>query len=376
MEKRKIRAKEIIGDIRTGMDDAALIAKYGITHMQLTNLFNKLIEKGLLDKSELGERLQTSSAAPPGTGVPPSKVETPNRNELASLQAVQRDILNDIRAGMDDLTVMEKYDIAPSALKRIKLQMEQSSLDAVRNSHSSGNNLNTNKESLDSENHGSREQSAFPESQPDNEGDRNDRVNSLVANQASTAQVKPSTSNASGKWFRNLLRRTRGGKYQPDRPDILINTDWGFPEESLSKAEAKQRKLILYKGRWITRAEKRQLKLEKEAYQLISILVVVTALFGFVPGSALGPIQILFIPIGLVLAYGVSNYLSWARSVMSFISVMAVVLGITMITASSQQPIDPRMQMALVPGVLVGPFALYALWNARARKIFGPRREN
>lgn len=49
-------------------------------------------------------------------------------------------------------------------------------------------------------------------------------------------------------------------KYQPDRPDILINTDWGIPSDHLSSEAAKSRRLKLFHGRWVTTAEKNQLQ--------------------------------------------------------------------------------------------------------------------
>jgi len=57
--------------------------------------------------------------------------------------------------------------------------------------------------------------------------------------------------------------------YQPDRPDIFINTDWGIPKDQLSKAEAKERGLRLYKDHWVTLAEKALLHSNHIAYRRI-----------------------------------------------------------------------------------------------------------
>jgi hypothetical protein len=71
-------------------------------------------------------------------------------------------------------------------------------------------------------------------------------------------------------------------KYQQDRPDLLINADWGIPSDQVSEEAAKSRGLKLFHGRWVTRAEKRQLKDEKNAYfsiRIIGCLLMVPALF-------------------------------------------------------------------------------------------------
>jgi hypothetical protein len=71
------------------------------------------------------------------------------------------------------------------------------------------------------------------------------------------------------------------GKHQPDRPDIFINTDWGIPKESLSADEAAQSNLILFKDRWVTKAERGLLRRQRLAYLAIralsGLLIVVSA---------------------------------------------------------------------------------------------------
>lgn len=58
-------------------------------------------------------------------------------------------------------------------------------------------------------------------------------------------------------------------KYQPDRPDIFINSDWGIPKENLSEERATERGLMLYEDRWVTKAEKELLERQKRAYVAI-----------------------------------------------------------------------------------------------------------
>ena len=62
MAKRAIKAKEAVADIRSGMDDAALMEKYHLSAEGLQSLFDKLVTGGFIDLSEIARRL-------PGLGV-------------------------------------------------------------------------------------------------------------------------------------------------------------------------------------------------------------------------------------------------------------------------------------------------------------------
>ncbi|MGB9618243.1 MAG: hypothetical protein ACPL7J_13045, partial [Desulfomonilaceae bacterium] len=56
-EKRKIKAKEIIADIRAGMMDQELMEKYNVSQNALKSIFQKLIDSGSLQQHELEERI-------------------------------------------------------------------------------------------------------------------------------------------------------------------------------------------------------------------------------------------------------------------------------------------------------------------------------
>lgn len=51
--KRKISARQVVQDIRAGMDDSRLRQKYGLTDQGLNKLHERLLEKGLLSRSEI-----------------------------------------------------------------------------------------------------------------------------------------------------------------------------------------------------------------------------------------------------------------------------------------------------------------------------------
>lgn len=53
---RSLRGKEVVIDVRAGMDDSTLRTKYGLTPQGLTNLLEKLVWEGLLSPNEVAER--------------------------------------------------------------------------------------------------------------------------------------------------------------------------------------------------------------------------------------------------------------------------------------------------------------------------------
>lgn len=58
MSNGKITAKELIDDIRKGLDDSALIEKYKVSSQALQGFFKQLKEKGLIKQEELEQRAQ------------------------------------------------------------------------------------------------------------------------------------------------------------------------------------------------------------------------------------------------------------------------------------------------------------------------------
>ena len=56
MAKKTIKARELLSDIRAGMDDAGLMEKYGLSARGVLQALNRLIAEGLMSPSELIER--------------------------------------------------------------------------------------------------------------------------------------------------------------------------------------------------------------------------------------------------------------------------------------------------------------------------------
>ncbi|MDQ7784734.1 MAG: hypothetical protein RDU20_17765 [Desulfomonilaceae bacterium] len=60
MEKRRITAREILGDVRRGAGDPALMEKYKLSAQGLQSVFQKLLKAGVLTQQELDDRVPVS----------------------------------------------------------------------------------------------------------------------------------------------------------------------------------------------------------------------------------------------------------------------------------------------------------------------------
>jgi len=61
-EKLQVSAKEVLDDLRSGMDDEAFMRKYKLSYRQLQDLFRKMIKAGFVTPIELAERLCVTSS--------------------------------------------------------------------------------------------------------------------------------------------------------------------------------------------------------------------------------------------------------------------------------------------------------------------------
>ncbi len=53
----KISVKQVLQDIRSGMDDEELMKKYNLSNRQIQRLFRKMIAEGFVSPMELANRL-------------------------------------------------------------------------------------------------------------------------------------------------------------------------------------------------------------------------------------------------------------------------------------------------------------------------------
>jgi Mor family transcriptional regulator len=95
MAVRKLSQNEVLQDIRSGMDDAAIRKKYNLSDRGLLNLYEKLTQAGLLahDFTTVTRRLNLVK------------------------------ILADVQAGLNESELMRKYELSEEALKQVSKKL-------------------------------------------------------------------------------------------------------------------------------------------------------------------------------------------------------------------------------------------------------------
>jgi hypothetical protein len=162
-------------------------------------------------------------------------------------------------------------------------------------------------------------------------------------------------------------------QYQPERTDLLINTDWGIPREELAADEAKSKKMLLFHDRWVTKQEKKQLKDEQNAYLSVRIIGYLL-LFISVPvffnirliaegGIAAVAFAVIYAFIAAVSGSGLIRYARFARypTILLFLSFFVL-------------PFTPLLESEKGAPLLFifGMAGLYYFLRKTARKILWP----
>ncbi len=162
-------------------------------------------------------------------------------------------------------------------------------------------------------------------------------------------------------------------KYQPERTDLLINTDWGIPRDGLTAEVAQERKLRLFHDRWVTREGKKRLEDERNAYASIRVIGYLL-LFICVPvlinirviaegGIVTVAFAVLYAFIAAVSGSGLIRYARYARypAILIFLSFFIL-------------PFMPLMESEKGAPLLfiLGATGLYYLLRKTARKILWP----
>lgn len=125
MEKKKVRARESVSDIRSGMSDAALMEKYHLSPAGLQSLFDKLVGGGYIDLSEIHQRkpeylgiVDISRAFPQ-----PEKDEAEDVCQAVrpglQVQVNAQEVARAIRSGMDDSALMDKFKLSSRGLQSL-----------------------------------------------------------------------------------------------------------------------------------------------------------------------------------------------------------------------------------------------------------------
>jgi uncharacterized protein (DUF433 family) len=92
---REIVVWKVLKDIRSGLDDSRLKEKYGLSDDGVQNMYEQLLDADLLEKE--------------GT-----QYVVPRRRRIGT-----KEIVSDIRSGLTDLDLMEKYKLSSRGLQRV-----------------------------------------------------------------------------------------------------------------------------------------------------------------------------------------------------------------------------------------------------------------
>jgi hypothetical protein len=116
MSKKKISAKLAVADIRLGMNDAALMKKYGLASDGLQSLFDKLVTGGYIDLSEVQSRMQGFWGT---IVIDDLRKETTFPKAKSGARINAQEAARDVRSGMDDPALMEKYRLSYKGLQSL-----------------------------------------------------------------------------------------------------------------------------------------------------------------------------------------------------------------------------------------------------------------
>jgi hypothetical protein len=103
MGKRQIKADEVLNDIVTGMDDEGLMQKYDLSPQALLRAMTKLVWDGLMPPSGLARRKSLIKKVLKGR----------------QRRIVAGELVHDLRSGMGETELMEKYRLSPKGLQRL-----------------------------------------------------------------------------------------------------------------------------------------------------------------------------------------------------------------------------------------------------------------
>jgi uncharacterized protein (DUF433 family) len=108
--KPKIRARDAVNDIRSGMSDSEMMEKYELSAKGLHKLFMKLIEVKAISQSELDWR-------------------SASYHDTMMIERMDSgDMIDDLRSGMSDSEVMSKYALSSEGLQRAYQKMVDSNV--------------------------------------------------------------------------------------------------------------------------------------------------------------------------------------------------------------------------------------------------------
>ena len=124
MNKRKISAKELVSDIKSGMTDAQLMAKHELTPKALEGLFSKLIQAGVLNAASIRERGVVKKGPTPGVFEGQADPKPAVSDEQRPTELLKT-IADEVKSGVHDSEIMRRHELSPGKLKQIKNELVQ-----------------------------------------------------------------------------------------------------------------------------------------------------------------------------------------------------------------------------------------------------------
>ncbi len=128
MLKPKIDAKQALEDIRSGLDDYALMDKYNLSAKGLQSLFTKLVSVGAITQSEIDRRgpdvYGSFFLLKDESGEEEAQLQPRKPRQPAPINA--KEAVRSIRTGMTDEELMETYRLTALGLRDLFDQLVRS----------------------------------------------------------------------------------------------------------------------------------------------------------------------------------------------------------------------------------------------------------
>lgn len=124
MAKTKIEARQALEDIRAGMDDSSMMDKYRLSAKGLQSLFRKLVKAELISRDELSGRMVGFSGDVRLADVSPTTSRSrPQTRRKPKTTVRASEAVEDIRSGMDDASMMDKYKLTSEGLQNLFVKL-------------------------------------------------------------------------------------------------------------------------------------------------------------------------------------------------------------------------------------------------------------
>jgi uncharacterized protein (DUF433 family) len=256
MAKKQIRVSAALADLRAGMNDSALMAKFQLDSKGLQSLFSKLVRAGLITFEELDERM------PGFMGTTSLFASAPTSDEKAAWELKRRPVeaeevgrtvnaneaVADIRSGLEDTALMEKYRLTAKGLQDLFGNLvdggllDQSEIDERMPAFDSTVDL------LDIINELQRDDSISPPESEDEDRFVEVPATEILALEAkeateleTIAEVRPASESDGG-----TSKRGQTGRSEPSEPEVRLEQVIGDIRLGLSDTDLMHKHLISY----------------------------------------------------------------------------------------------------------------------------------